>query len=139
MLKQYVRGSGKHTKRVMVTDGNGRRHQITKSFGGQRVGVLIATLNNEGQIVIGHSKWHRHYDEYDPEFMEQVAEDRINTGSTVAPALSIAKNYLNFIERAQRYFKGANLSDSTKSALKNLDKKFQTVKMANAGGCGGAV
>jgi len=84
---------------------------------GKKVGVLIAVVNDDNKIVIGHSKWNRKIDPYNPAFGEKVATKRIESDSSVEPASSITREYVDFARRAIRYFKGAELSEGTTKAL----------------------
>ena len=84
---------------------------------GKKVAVLIATVNEDNKIVVGHSKWNRKMDPYNPSFGEIVARRRMEAESSVPPATSIAKDYVAFVERAQRYFKDTELSESTAQAF----------------------
>ena len=119
MLRQYVRGSGRQVRKVVIEEEEGKKRIVRTSVGGHKIGLLLAALNKDGQIVIGHSKWNKKADMYDAILAEQVATDRLNCESETAPALSLYKSYGKFIGRAKRYFK-AELCKSTTAAVENL-------------------
>jgi len=108
MIKRYVK---RGRKTIELENGKKIRKQR-----GKKVGVLVADLNEQGKVVIGHSKWHKKLDEYDPKFGSGVAMDRLKSDSKAPPALSILSDYLKFKERVTKYFK-SDVSDNTKTAI----------------------
>ena len=125
MLKQYVKGSSKRIKKVEITDEDGKNPRIVRTVvGGHRIGLLVAALNKDGKIVIGHSKWNQKNDFYDAELAENVAMDRLSSRSSVTPALSLYKAYGKFVERAKRYFPQAELCTATEAARRNLQAEI---------------
>jgi len=112
MIKEFVK-KGRKTK------GEGANK---KTIGrGIKIGVLVGDVS-DGDIIIGHSKWHKVLDSYDRSFGEKVAIDRMQSGSKTPPALSIAKAYLKFIERCKRYYKTDRVSKNVKDAIDKLNK-----------------
>jgi hypothetical protein len=97
MMLQYVRGAKK-----------------------RKVGVLVALLNDDGKIVIGHSKWHKKLDKYDIELGRKVAIDRAEKDSAAAPAVSLREDYCKFMLRTRRYFKDTELSVNTLESYQRL-------------------
>ena len=121
MLKQYVRGSSKRIKKVEIEDKeNGEKRIIRIVTGGHKVGLFVADLNEEGHIVIGHSKWNQKTDIYDDALAESVAMERLSSESKVTPALSLHKAYGKFIERAKYVFQDAPLCEATMAARTTL-------------------
>ena len=116
MLKQFVRGSGKQIKKVEIADKESGEKRIVRTVvGGHKIGLLVATLNKDDNIVIGHSKWNQRADTYNAELAESVALDRLNRESKTVPALSLHKAYTKFVDRAKRYF-DAPLCKATQDA-----------------------
>jgi len=117
MLKEYV----KKGRRTVVRE-DGRKARLGR---GTKIGVLVGDLKDNSRIVIGHSKWHQRLDKYDLDFAESVALSRLDSESKVPPALSIAKDYLKFVERCKHYFKTDVLSENTQIAIDRLKKNLE--------------
>ncbi len=98
----------------------------------RKVGVLVAALNAQGDMVVGHSKWNKVLDKkYDLERGMQVATDRLNKESSTSPALSIRRPYLKFLKRASKYFKDTNVCGGTITAVNRMVDKVAISKKAN--------
>jgi hypothetical protein len=103
----------------------------------QKAGVLVAMLNGEGRIVIGHSKWHKKLDgdKYNWKLGRKVAIERAEKDSTTPPAFSFKREYFEFIQRVKRYFKDVELTENTlesarlmivkEDAKKRLDREVK--------------
>jgi len=96
------------------------------------IGVLVAKLDDDGRIVVGHSKWCQSRDKYDKMEGIRIADSRADLDSKSPPALSILKAYGKFLERALKYYKGASLSFNTQEAFVRATKKLEAVKEEHA-------
>lgn len=84
---------------------------------GERYGAFAATLNEAGEIVIGHSKWHAKLDKYDPKRGMSIAVGRAEKDSDAALAQSLRKKIKPFVRRAKRYYKTDRFSGNTMKLL----------------------
>ena len=112
MLKQYVKNN--------QLKGKGKK--VGK---GLKIGLFLAVLENDGRINIGHSKWNRKLDKYDKDMAHKVAQKRIDTKSTVPPAVSITKPYLAFVKRAQTYYGTRKLAAHVREAVSSAKSNWQ--------------
>jgi len=101
--------------------------QYVRNGKGFPIGVLIAKLNAEGEIVLGHSKWCHSRDKYNKIEGLRIADSRADLDSRVPPALSILIPYQIFMARASAYFK-AEFSRNTLQALQSAFRKFSGLK-----------
>ena len=115
MLKQYVKN-------------NQLRGKGKKVGKGLKIGLLLAVLEDDGRINIGHSKWNRKLDKYDTDLAHKVAQERIDTKSTVPPAVSITKPYLAFVKRAQTYYGTRRLAAHVKEAVASAKDNWKNFK-----------
>lgn len=84
---------------------------------GTKYGAFAARLNEDGEIVIGHSKWHSSKDVYSPAFGMRVAVARAIKDSKAPLSLSLRKKVKPFVERAKRYYKTNKFSNNTEEML----------------------
>lgn len=105
--------------------------QYVRNGKGQKAGALVAKTNIAGHIVIGHSRWAKSIDRYDPAMALRVAKDRADKDSKVAPALSILEKYNKFISRARKYYKNCPLSANTLCATALAEAKNEVCKENN--------
>lgn len=94
----------------------------------KKIGVLVADLTSDGNIAVGHSKWNKKLDEYNIQRGKEVAIERVLTDSKTPPAITIYKAYLKFVDRAIKYFKGAQISRNTIMARHAAMEKQESLK-----------
>lgn len=91
---------------------------------GTRFGALAAAVNDKGEITIGHSKWHKTLDGYDPKRGMGIAIGRAVTDRGAKPALGIVKHIGPFVARAKRYYKTDKFSANTTDMLIDAEVDF---------------
>lgn len=84
---------------------------------GTKIGALAARKNESGEITIGHSKWHKLMDDYNPARGMSIAIGRSTADRGTTPALSITNHIAPFVKRAMKYYKTDKLSSSTRDML----------------------
>lgn len=80
------------------------KQYIRNAENDQPCGVLMACKDANGVIQIGWSKTHKN-DRFNKYLGDRIAKSRMEKGSAVTIPFSIRYEYINFIERAQKYFK----------------------------------
>lgn len=116
-IKMYIRsGGGISTKGVKKGKG-------ARSGKGVKKGALVAIKNDKDEIVIGHSRWHRKKDKYNPKHGMQIAIERAETDSKAAIATSLIPHLAAFIDRSKKYFKTKVFSENTMALVKVSDAR----------------
>lgn len=83
--------------------------QYLKKRSGQKRAVLVAMKTPEGQAVVGHALCRLALDEFDKHAGLNIALGRalaVAEDRQVKVPQSIEKEYLKFVERASKYFRG---------------------------------
>jgi len=124
MITMYIR-SGGGTSRKGLKKGKG-----LNSGKGLKRGALVALKNEDGEIFLGHSRWHRKLDKYDPNQGMEIAIKRAETDSKAPIATSLIPHLAAFISRAEKYFKTTKFSENTTALVKVSNEREVRRKMA---------
>ena len=80
------------------------------------IGVVIACLDKDDKITLGHAKCHK-TDTYDSKRMMQIAIGRALSQKPSCPAVTVLKTIENMAERAVKYYKGKTISRQAATTL----------------------